>query len=83
MRQLRESLSGTENLAADSEIRESNMRARNIRTLSCLRHQQVNEDHAWCRRNIATEQVENADMTRDDRGPISFDIPLHGQEKTC
>ncbi|CAL1173435.1 unnamed protein product [Cladocopium goreaui] len=31
MRQLRESLSGSENLAADSEIRESNMRARSIR----------------------------------------------------
>ena len=32
MRQLRESLSGSENLAVDSEIRESNLKARNIRT---------------------------------------------------
>lgn len=31
MKQLRESLSGAENLAADSEIRDSNARARNIR----------------------------------------------------
>ena len=31
MRQLRESLSGSESLAADSEIRESNLRSRNIR----------------------------------------------------
>ncbi|CAK9104271.1 Putative metal ion transporter YfjQ [Durusdinium trenchii] len=91
MRQLRESLSGSESLAADSEIRESNLRSRNIRENMLEEHfdltperikeifEQVSQGEKIQTAQQLMEGLSRIGVTCSDLAPLSSAFDLVGR----